>query len=63
MTECERILKKGIVPEEFLKEETRCDFFVDSTRKKTWAIQLDLLRALDFICKKMISSIMLRLDR
>lgn len=52
MTECERIVKEGIVPEEFLKEETRCDFFVDSTRKKIWAIQLDLLRVFDSICKK-----------
>lgn len=52
MTECERIVKEGIVPDDFLKEETRCDFFVDSTRKKIWAIQLDLLRALDSICKK-----------
>lgn len=25
MTECERIVKEGIVPEDFLKEETRCD--------------------------------------
>ena len=52
MTECERIVKEGIVPEDFLKEETRCDFFVDSTRKKIWAIELDLLRKFDSVCKK-----------
>jgi len=52
MTECERIVKEGIVPEDFLKEETRCDFFVDSTRKKIWAIVLDLLKEFDSVCKK-----------
>lgn len=52
MTECERIVKEGIVPEEFLKEETKCDFFVDSTRKKIWAIELDLLRVFDSFCHK-----------
>lgn len=52
MTESERIVKEGIVPEEFLKEEVRCGFLVDSTRKKIWAIQLDLLKTFDAICKK-----------
>ena len=52
MTECERIVKEGIVPEDFLKEETICDFFVDSTRKKIWAIELDLLREFDSFCKR-----------
>lgn len=51
MTECERIVKEGIVPEEFLKEETRCDFFVDSKRKKIWAIELDLIRKFDEVCR------------
>lgn len=52
MTECERIVREGIVSEEFLKEETRCDFFVDSTRKKIWAIQLDLARELTRVCNE-----------
>ena len=53
MTECERIVKEGIVPEDFLKEETRCDFFVDSTRKKLWAILLDLYLEFERVCKKL----------
>ena len=51
MTECDRILTKGVIPAAFLKEETRCGFFVDTTRKKLWTIQLDLLMELDRICK------------
>ena len=34
MTEVERIINKGILPQNFLKEEYRSDFFVDSLRKK-----------------------------
>ena len=52
MTEPERIVAKGIVPSSFLQEETICDFFVDSTRKKVWAIELDILIEFDRICKK-----------
>lgn len=52
MTECERIIEEGIVPRDFLKEETRCDFFVDLNRKKLWMVELDLLNKLDNICKK-----------
>ena len=52
MTEIERIIKKGIISEEFLKEEVQCGFLVDEKRKKSWAIQLDLLLAFDAFCKK-----------
>ena len=52
MTECERIIEAGIVPESFLLPETRCDFFVDEQRKKIWAVELDLLLQFDVICKK-----------
>lgn len=52
MTEVERIISKGIVPKDFLKEETRCDFFVDEKRKKIWAVGLDLLIEFDRVCKK-----------
>lgn len=52
MTEIERIINKGILPEEFLKEEVRCEFFVDEKRKKLWAIGLDLLIEFDRVCKK-----------
>lgn len=52
MTECERIVKKGIISEEFLKEETLCDFLVTQQRKKLWMISLDMLLEFDRVCKK-----------
>lgn len=52
MTECERIIKEGILPESFFKPETRCDFYVDENRKKIWAVELDLLLKFDSVCKK-----------
>lgn len=52
MTECERIISKGIITEDFLEEEKRCDFFVDKKRKKIWMIELDLLLEFDRVCKK-----------
>lgn len=51
MTEIERIIAKGVVPESFLKEEVRSEFVVDSKRKKIWAVQLDLLLEFDKVCK------------
>lgn len=52
MTECERIISKGIVTEDYLKEEVICDFLVDSDRKKLWAVLLDMLFEFDSMCKK-----------
>lgn len=52
MTEVERIIKEGILPESFFKPETICDFYVDENRKKIWAVELDMLILLDKICKK-----------
>jgi len=52
MTECERIIAKGIIPKEFLKEETLCDFLVTEERKKLWMISLDMLLEFDRICKQ-----------
>ncbi len=52
MTECERIVAEGTLPESFFEEETRCDFRVTKERKKLWAIQLDLLLKFDAVCKK-----------
>lgn len=52
MTEIERILKKGVVNEDFLKEEVLCDFVVKTERKKLFAILLDMLIEFDRICKK-----------
>lgn len=52
MTEIERILKKGIIKEDFLKEEVRNDFLVTTERKKLWTITLDLVAEFDRVCKK-----------
>lgn len=52
MTECERIIKKGILNQDFLKPETRNDFYVDENRKKLWMISLDLLMEFDRFCRK-----------
>lgn len=52
MTECERIIQKGIISKDFLKEEVRNDFFVDTDRKKLWLISLDLLIEFDRVCNK-----------
>lgn len=52
MTECERIIKEGVLPTSFLKPETICDFYVDEIRKKIWAIELDLSIKFAEVCKK-----------
>ena len=51
MTESERKIKQGILPESFFKEETICDFFVSEKRKKIWAICIDLLVSFDKVCR------------
>lgn len=52
MTEIERILKKGLITQDYLKKETICDFLVDEKRKKIWAVELDLLHEFDRVCRK-----------
>ena len=52
MTECERIVKEGILPECFFAEEVLCDYRVTQERKKIWAISLDLLFKFDEVCRK-----------
>ena len=52
MTECERIIKKGVIPESFLNQEIRNDFSVTNERKKIWMIQLDILFEIIRICEK-----------
>jgi len=52
MTEIERIIKKNIIKEPFLKSETKCDFTIDRKRKQVWAIELDLLIEFDRVCRK-----------
>ena len=51
MTECERIIKESILPESFFEEEIICDFKVDITLKKIWAVSLDLLFKFDKVCR------------
>lgn len=52
MTEVERIINEGFLPESFFDEEIRCDFVVTKERKKIWAIEMDLFRKLLSICEK-----------
>ncbi len=52
MTECERIIEQGILPETFFEEELKCGFLVSKERKKIWAVLLDLLIKFDSVCKK-----------
>ena len=52
MTECERIINDGILPESFFKEESLCDFPVTKERKKIWAVNVDLLCRFDSVCRK-----------
>lgn len=52
MTECERILKEGFLPDKFFEPETICNFFVSEKRKKIWAVEMDLYRELERVCKK-----------
>ena len=52
MTECERIIKDGILPASFFEEESLCDFRVTKERKKIWALNIDLLYRFDAVCRK-----------
>ena len=52
MTEIDRILAKGVINQDFLKEEVICDFLVTTERKKLFAVLLDMLIEFDRICKK-----------
>ena len=52
MTEIERIINKGVVSEDFLREEVRNDFLVTADRKKIWTVVLDLMVEFDKVCKK-----------
>ena len=52
MTECERIIEHGILPESFFAEETINDFLVTRERKKIWAVTLDLLFEFDKLCRR-----------
>ena len=52
MTECERIITQGILPESFFEEEIRCGFLVSEKRKKIWAVELDLYLKFQEVCNK-----------
>ena len=52
MTQCERLIAEGIFSKDFFKEEVRNDFLVDTTRKKVWAIELDLYKRFSGACDK-----------
>ena len=52
MTECERLISEGLFDKSFFEEEVRNEFIVDTTRKKVWAIEIDLLLQLERVCKK-----------
>lgn len=52
MTEPERIIKSGLLRQNFLDEETRSGVSVSSTLKKIWAVELEMLCVFDNICKK-----------
>ena len=52
MKEIERLIEKGVITNDYLKEEVICDFLVDIKRKKMWAIMLDMLSEFISICKK-----------
>ncbi len=52
MTECERIIRDGILKPDFFKEEIKNDFLVTADRKKLFAVLLDILLKIDLVCKK-----------
>lgn len=52
MTECERLIAEGLFDKSFFETEVRNGFLVDTTRKKVWAVEIDLLLQLDRVCKK-----------
>lgn len=52
MTECERIINKGILPKDFQNAEIICDYYVSTEQKKTWIVIYDLLLEFDRICRE-----------
>lgn len=49
-TESERIIREGILPEEFFHEEVRCDYIVSARMKRIWAIEIDLYLKFAQVC-------------
>lgn len=40
------------LPDGFLEEEVRCDYFVSKQMKEVWAVELDLLNEFDRVCRE-----------
>ncbi len=51
MTECERLIRDGSLDPAFLETEVLCEYRVDSKMKKLWALQIDLIKQVEKICK------------
>ena len=52
MTECERLIQEGRLKADFLREETRCEYHIDETMKKLWALQIDLMKQIEAVCTR-----------
>ena len=52
MTECEKLIVNGVLKEEFLQPEVRCEYYISTEMKKLWALQIDLVKKIESICKK-----------
>ena len=52
MKEYERIIKSGLVDEEFIKPEEKCGYLVTAERKKLFSVLLDMLYQFDRVCQK-----------
>ncbi len=52
MTECERIIKEGILPESYFNDEVKCDYLITKQQKKIWAVELDLLLQFVKVCEE-----------
>ena len=52
MTEIERLINEGFISSDFLCQEERNEYIIPTQMKKTWAIQMDLLRELVKVCER-----------
>ncbi len=52
MTECERLIEAGKLERDFLREEIRSDYRVETKMKKLWALQIDLMKKIETICER-----------
>jgi phosphorylcholine metabolism protein LicD len=52
MTEADRLIAEGFVPEDFFKEEYICGYLVTKKQKKIWAIELDILMHVKEVCER-----------